>query len=645
MGIGLLSLARFFRTAFASHSQVIMVQYRSDLFVHLPDVETQFAAGFPLVVNTIVASVRQAPGDVEILRTAAVRLRDAAVDLQGAVAATVRAYVVDCYLRLAALGALTAEDRLELGRAFLAAGSQVEACETLLDGAAERPSTEILSIAGSLADAGRHRAALILMLSRRARRREDIHYLRLLAFLLGQCGRHTAALRVARGVSAQDASDRTIQVFMASQMVACGFHDEAGRLILALGERTPGENELAASILLHLGRHAEALMAANEALIASPGNPAYLGLRATILAAMHRMEEAADDVLAAWRLRAEDEALNRSAFIIATEAGRYDAALMIGAWLVARFPDEEGLSHTLKIVMERRDRQRLLERIDSSRPEPVLAAPNRAHERWSSDHEHPLAQQMRIILALILRETKTRFGRARFGYFWVIFEPLAHIGIMITLISLFSHSNLPPIGPNFALFYFTGIIPYHLFTHTVSHMINSVPENRPLLHLPLVKPFDVFVARGVLELITELSVAAILMLGFVVFGLFTRPDNISGIALAIALIWVTGFGLGLLSAVISSFFSGWERIWGALSSLLYFSSGTFYIPRMMPEYLRSILAWNPILQAIELIRSSYFYTPSPFWLDVRYMLACALGMLALGLVAQRVFRAKLLGTE
>jgi len=621
-----------------------MTEFRSDLFAHLPGFDSSSArrSQQPAVeifvqpdTGALIHAVRQSPENISLLRKAAQRFY--AVGFTG--------YAVDCYAQIDRLGALIPSDRLSLGRTLLSLGATDEAFSVLLANALTHSSAEILSIAGHLAEAGRHREALRLLLPRLFRRLDDFNYLQLLAFLLGQCGRHSPALRTAKAALALDGADRSTRVFIASQLAAQKRHEEAAGIMLDLPDRSPTENELTASILLSLGRRQEALDEARAALTAHPDSASYLTLHATILGAMHRIEEAAADILKAQRLRPDDEAINRSAFVIATEAGDYDAALQIGAWLVARFPDEESISQTLKIVMERRDRQRLLDRVETGNEEPVLTAPDQARARLSADQIHPVAQQARIILALILRETKTRFGRARFGYFWVLFEPLAHIGIMITLISLFSHSNLPPIGNNFALFYFTGIVPYHLFTHTVSHMINAVPENRPLLQLPLVRIFDVFVARGTLELITEMSVAAILLLGFYCLGLFTAPDDITGIALAMSLIWITAFGLGLLFSILNSYFSGWERIWGALSSILYFSSGTFYIPRMMPESIRDILAWNPILQAIELIRSSYFYTPQPFWLNIPYLFACAFGSLAIGMTAQRLFRAKLMGTE
>ena len=42
-------------------------------------------------------------------------------------------------------------------------------------------------------------------------------------------------------------------------------------------------------------------------------------------------------------------------------------------------------------------------------------------------------QQVRVIGALIVREMHTRFGRRRFGYLWLFFEPLL-LGAMVAVI-------------------------------------------------------------------------------------------------------------------------------------------------------------------------------------------------------------------
>jgi capsular polysaccharide transport system permease protein len=78
---------------------------------------------------------------------------------------------------------------------------------------------------------------------------------------------------------------------------------------------------------------------------------------------------------------------------------------------------------------------------------------------------------------------------------------------------------------------------------------------------------------------------------------------------------------------------------------MYFTSGTFYVPNMMPVALRDILVWNPVLQGIELFRSSMFRDHEPEWLDINYLATIAVCFGVGGIIVERFARRKLLEIE
>jgi capsular polysaccharide transport system permease protein len=69
---------------------------------------------------------------------------------------------------------------------------------------------------------------------------------------------------------------------------------------------------------------------------------------------------------------------------------------------------------------------------------------------------------LRVIYALILRETRTRLADSKLGYGWALIEPVLHI-VVLSLVFAVMMRGRPPIGDKFFIFYYTGIIPYHLF--------------------------------------------------------------------------------------------------------------------------------------------------------------------------------------
>ena len=183
--------------------------------------------------------------------------------------------------------------------------------------------------------------------------------------------------------------------------------------------------------------------------------------------------------------------------------------------------------------------------------------------------------------------------------------------------------------------------PYHMFVHTSSSMAYAVTSNGALLQLPLVTTFDVIAARGLLEVITDVIVAVLLLAGFAAIGFAARPDDIAGPAVALFFTAVFGCGFGFINAAITAFCRSWDKIWAQATRALYFVSGIFYVPGMMPDWLRDILAWNPLLHAIDWFRAGFFGIYQPYWLDRGYVATVAILTLALGVSLERVLRRKL----
>ena len=172
-------------------------------------------------------------------------------------------------------------------------------------------------------------------------------------------------------------------------------------------------------------------------------------------------------------------------------------------------------------------------------------------------------------------------------------------------------------------------------------MMYGVTGNGPLLQLPPVRPFDVILARGLLEFATDLVVAALLLAGFAAFGIPALPDDLAGASTALIVVALLGCGVGYINAVLQTLFRSWDKLWNNATRLLYFFSGIFYVPGMMPDWARDIVGWNPLLHAIDWFRASFFSTYQPHWLDRRFLLVAAILSVLAGFALQRGFHRKM----
>lgn len=245
---------------------------------------------------------------------------------------------------------------------------------------------------------------------------------------------------------------------------------------------------------------------------------------------------------------------------------------------------------------------------------------------------------IRVVVAVILRETKTRFGKNKLGYLWALIEPSSYIAILI-FIRHAMHASIP-FGESLVLFILTGVLVYRIFVSVAGRTMGAISSNQALLTYPLVKPLDTILARLILE---TLTMCVILFVFFSLLNIYSnkRMIHFPDIFLeAILALFLLSAGIGTVNAVISLLFPFWERIWGLVKFPILFLSGVFYVPRSMPPFIQSILSWNPVMHCVEWLRSGSYLDYNPL-LDKSYVIWFGSCTLVIGLALERLFRNKL----
>jgi capsular polysaccharide transport system permease protein len=400
-----------------------------------------------------------------------------------------------------------------------------------------------------------------------------------------------------------------------------------------------------------LGEFRLSLASSERAVTLDPGNMEYWLHRAGLFNHLGRTSDALNCVRSAEELGGPSATSAWFYSIIYDAAGDLDDAISSARRACEAAPDNLDYRHYLGELEKRRSlivsaADRIVQRRETDTLETTdritSLPPRRADAIYDYVPVNPwiraLQTQARIILALLVRDAQTRFGHSKIGYLWAIIEPVSHLALIGLVFSVSEGSGHPPIGDSYILYYFTGVLPYLLFSNTLHGVQQSLEANQSLLQIPLVQHVDVFFARGLLELLTQFCVAIIVLSAFVAIGLPAVPREPAVASLALCLIWMVAFGIGMINAVIMHKFHSWGHIFGNLVRALYFTSGIFVNPLTMPDWIREILVWNPLLQGIDWVRSGYFPGWDPAWLDRAYLAYWALGTVALGLAMERAMR-------
>jgi capsular polysaccharide transport system permease protein len=244
----------------------------------------------------------------------------------------------------------------------------------------------------------------------------------------------------------------------------------------------------------------------------------------------------------------------------------------------------------------------------------------------------------RVVYALILRESRTRYGKSDLGYTWALIDPM--LELIALLIVFYGLGRIMPFDGSLAVFLVTGIVPYKFWSGAMGRGASAANGNIALLSYPQVKIVDVVIARTLLEGVTNVVVIILFVAGLHV--LFDEPlnswtDDGFNIVAAILAIFYFSLSCAVLSSSITLFFDPWQQIWRFLSRPIWFISGIFYtMDSVGVTGFRHFTLNNPVAHMIEWLRSammpqfdSHLYSPS-------LILVSATCILGLGLLLDRL---------
>jgi capsular polysaccharide transport system permease protein len=243
--------------------------------------------------------------------------------------------------------------------------------------------------------------------------------------------------------------------------------------------------------------------------------------------------------------------------------------------------------------------------------------------------------QRDVIYALLLRELSSRFGKSRGGFLWVLFEPIAHLLVPVTIMGFIRHRFVP--GVEYPVFLVYGFLPFLLFKAICLQIVNGVNASQGLLSYRQVLLMDVFVAKAMAHFVIQAIVFAIVLGGLALIGydvLPARPLELAGVLiLTVAL----AFGLGLIFAAIASLIPDARQVIIVMFMPLYFVSGVLFpVTRFPDDYVRW-MAINPVLHLVELSRVAAVPGFEPMkYLSLPYPVTLALVSTVIGLMLYRL---------
>lgn len=253
--------------------------------------------------------------------------------------------------------------------------------------------------------------------------------------------------------------------------------------------------------------------------------------------------------------------------------------------------------------------------------------------------ESALQIQFNVIRALFLRDVRTRFFGSGLGYLIALAWPLAHI--LLLLMIYWASGRVAPYGDSAIQFFAVSLCPVVSFMYMSRWIAFATSANKPLLHFPRVKFLDIVIARAMLETANAGGVVIVVLSTLAAFDIPFIPYDIPMALKGMFLALLIGLGLGTLSAVITLALPMWAVAYSLFTIVIYATSGVLFVPDWLPSTLRNIVAWNPVLHSVEMVRLGYYSSYRSSVLDAKYAIDVGIGSLLVGLVIERSFRRQL----
>ncbi|MCL4067777.1 ABC transporter permease [Pseudomonas sp. GX19020] len=272
----------------------------------------------------------------------------------------------------------------------------------------------------------------------------------------------------------------------------------------------------------------------------------------------------------------------------------------------------------------------------TDQPNPGMVPLTKTPELHESGDFRLRFQSLRVILALLVREMITTFGRSRLGYLWAVLEPVG--GIVVLTLGFSILFKQPPVGTSFSLFYATGFIPFACYTNSYAQIATALKANRMLLFYPAVTFMDVIFARLILLIMTQFTVAFLVFTGIVLLE-DTGSQIDFGRAVGSLLMAVgIGTGIGLINAVLFEMAPSWQNLWSILNRPIFFLSCVFYSFDAMPEQVQVFLWWNPLVHVVGEMRMAFYPEYQGDYLSPLYVVCLMMLLITIGLLNMRAMR-------
>ena len=247
-----------------------------------------------------------------------------------------------------------------------------------------------------------------------------------------------------------------------------------------------------------------------------------------------------------------------------------------------------------------------------------------------------------LFFQLTKREVENKYRGAGLGMVWTILTPLMMLGVYTFVFgtvftSKWAVGDAPSSPFQFAVILFSGLIVFQVFADVVTRAPVLILQNSMLVKR-VVFPLGLLVPVVLGAALFHAFVSFLILLPFIWLLMGKLSATIFYAPLIMAALSLMVLGIGWFLASLGTFVRDISQVIGTVTTALMFLSPIFFPLSSLPEWIRPIVAFNPLSIPVEEMRNAVVFGQQPDFIRLGIYAAVACFVAAFGFAWFRATR-------
>lgn len=236
------------------------------------------------------------------------------------------------------------------------------------------------------------------------------------------------------------------------------------------------------------------------------------------------------------------------------------------------------------------------------------------------------SQYRELLSELTMREIKQRYKQSVLGYAWVILNPFFTMLVMAFVFSIIM--RIPDLGVPYPIYLYAGLLPWTLFSNSLTSASNSLVSNAGLL-TKIYFPREIFVLSTILAKIVDFALACSIFIVFMIYYQIPINWNVLWLIPIFLIQQLLTYALSLFLAAANLFYRDIQYLLSLILLIWMYLTPVIYATEFFPAKYQLIFKLNPMAVIINAYRQVILAQGVPNLQSLGIALALSLILLAI----------------